>query len=120
MSTREHEEQFDRFLVEALSPPERVPDQPFVDRVRQQVRLDAALRARRACIFHRLGIELLSLVALGCGFAAIGASAEIAGFAREVPQVALVAVISVFALWVSLVAGPKVGGRMENLAVTWT
>ena len=106
MPTDDREEQFDRFLAEALSPPDRAPDAHFVGRVRQQIRLDELLRARRAGIFERLGIELLSLVALGCGLAAIGRSSEVAGLAREVPHLALVAVMLVFALWVPLVAVP--------------
>ena len=106
MPTHDHEETFDRFLAEALSPPERLPDQPFVDRVRQQVRLDEALRARRARIFHRLGIELLSLVALGCALAAIGNSSAVAEFALEVPHVALAGLLVIFVAWVPLVASP--------------
>ena len=106
MPTHDDEEQFDRFLAEALSPSERLPDPMFVDRVRQQVRLDEALRARRARIFHRLGIELLSLVALGCGLAAIGSSSAVEQFAFEVPHIALAGVLVIFAAWVPLVAGP--------------
>jgi hypothetical protein len=106
MPTRDHEEPFDRFLAEALSPPDRLPDQPFVERVRQQVRLDEALRARRAGIFHRLGIELLSLVALGCALAAIGSSPPVAQFARELPHVALAGLLVIFLAWVPLVAAP--------------
>jgi hypothetical protein len=108
MPTPDHEEQFDRFLAETLSPPAGEPDQQFVARVRQQVRLDEILRARRSGIFQRLGIELLSLVALGCGLVAMGSSSAVAGFAREVPHVALGAVILVFALWVPLVAARPV------------
>lgn len=106
MPMHDRDTQFDRFLAEALAPPQREPDPRFVDRVRQQVRLDELLRARRASMFERLGIELLSLVALGCGLAAIGSSSEVAAFARQVPHLALVAVILVFALWVPLVAVP--------------
>ena len=106
MPTPDQEEQFDRFLADSLSPPEGLPDQNFVDRVRQQIRLDEALRARRARIFHRLGIELLSLVALGCGLVAIGSSSAVARFAVEVPHVALAGVLVIFVAWVPLVAGP--------------
>ena len=106
MPTRDQDEQFNRFLAEALSPPEGLPDAHFVDRVRQQVRLDEALRARRARIFHRLGIELLSLVALGCGLAAIGRSSAATQFALEVPHVALAGVLVIFMAWVPLVAAP--------------
>ena len=106
MPTHDHEEPFDRFLAEALSPPEGLPDQQFVDRVRQQVRLDEALRARRARIFHRLGIELLSLVALGCALAAIGNSPAVTEFTRQLPHVALAGLLVVFVAWVPLVASP--------------
>ena len=107
MPTHDHDEPFDRFLAEALSPTEGLPDQQFVDRVRQQVRLDEALRARRARIFHRLGIELLSLVALGCALAAIGSSPPVAQFALELPHVALGGLLVIFAAWVPLVASPS-------------
>lgn len=106
MPTHDHDEAFDAFLTEALSPGEGLPDQAFVDRVRQQVRLDEVLRARRARIFHRLGIELLSLVALGCAFVAIGSSSVVAEFARELPHVALAGVLVIFVAWVPLVASP--------------
>ena len=107
MPTREQDELFDRFLAEALSPAERLPDQPFVDRVRQLVRLDEALRARRARIFHRLGIELLSLVALGCALAAIGSSPPVARFALELPHVALGGLLLIFVAWIPLVTTPS-------------
>lgn len=106
MPMHDRDTQFDRFLAQALAPPDRAPDQPFVNRVHQQVRLDELLRASRASTFERLGIELLSLVALACGLAAIGTSSEIADFTREVPHLALIAVMLVFALWVPLVAVP--------------
>ena len=104
MPTHDHDEAFDAFLTEALSPPEGLPDQQFVERVRQQVRLDEALRARRARIFHRLGIELLSLVALGCAFVAIGSSPPVAQFATELPHFALAGLLVIFVAWVPLVA----------------
>jgi hypothetical protein len=106
MPMHDRDTRFDRFIAEALAPPDRDPDPRFVDRVRQQVRLDELLRARRASMFERLGIELLSLVALGCGLAAIGAVSEVAAFARQVPHVALAGVMLVFALWVPLIALP--------------
>ena len=107
MSTPDPEEQLDRFLAEALAPRAGLPDQKFVDRVRQQVRLNEALRARRARMFHRLGIEILSLVALGCGLAAIGNSSAVAQFALEVPHIALAGVLVIFVAWVPLVASPS-------------
>jgi hypothetical protein len=107
MPTHEQDESFERFLAEALSPPEGLRDQAFVERVRQQVRLDEALRARRARIFHRLGIELLSLVALSCALAAIGSSPPVAQFALELPHVALAGLLVIFVAWVPLVATPS-------------
>ena len=104
MPTPDQDNQFDRFLADALAPREGLPDQTFVDRVRQQVRLDEALRARRARMFHRLGVEVLSLVAIGCGLAAIGSSSVVAEFALEVPHIALAGVLVIFVAWVPLVA----------------
>ena len=107
MPTHDQDEAFERFLAKTLSPPEGLPDQPFVDRVRQQVRLDEALRTRRAGIFHRLGIELLSLVALGCALAALGSSPPVAEFALELPHVALAGLLVIFVAWVPLVTSPS-------------
>ena len=104
MHTPDQDERFDRFLAEALSPDDRAPDPMFVERVGRQVRLDEMLRAKRAGIFRRLGIELLSLVALACAIAALGRSSEVAAFASEAPHWALAAVMLVFALWVPLIA----------------
>ena len=109
MPTPDQDEQFDRFLAEALAPAEGLPDPKFVDRVRQQVRLDEALRARRSRLFHRLGIEILSVVALGFGLAAIGNSSAVAQFALELPHVALAGVLVIFVAWVPLVASPSRG-----------
>ena len=101
--------QLDRMLGEALAPPRRAPDQQFVERVRQHVRLDELRRANRARLIERLGIELLSLVAIACGLAAIGASSEIAESVRQAPHLALSATMVVFGLWVTLIAKPKSG-----------
>lgn len=108
MPMTDRDAELDRLLAEALAPPDRAPDQQFVERVRQHVRLDELERGSRARLLEKLGIELLSLVALGCGLAAIGGSSEIGAFAREAPHLALPAVMLVFALWVPLVAGSKV------------
>ena len=102
--------EFDQFLAEALAPPRRAPDQQFVERVRQQVLLDELLRQRRARAVERLGVELLSLVAIGCGLAALGSSSEIAELIRQAPHLALAGAMLVFGLWVPLIAGPKRGG----------
>ena len=118
MQTPDQDQPFDRFLAEALSPAERAPDPLFVDRVRQQVRLDEMLRARRAGIFHRLGIEILSLVALGLGIAAIGGSPEVRAFASEAPHLALAAIMLLFALWVPLIAGSPNGQLATNRATS--
>lgn len=106
----EGEEEFDRFLARSLAPPQRAPDDRFADRVRHRIMLDELLRSRRAKVVERLGVELLSLVALGCGLAAIGASSEIADSMRQVPHVALITIMLVFSLWVPLVAQPTRGG----------
>ena len=100
---------FDRFLADALAPPERAPDRRFVERVQQHVRLDELSRANRSRLLDRLGIELLSLVALACGIAAIGGSSEIAESVRQAPHLALPAMMFVFGLWVTLVAKPRSG-----------
>lgn len=104
MAMNDPEAEFDRFLARSLAPPERAADRRFVDRVQRQVQLAEVLRARRARTFERIGIELLSLVALGCGLAAIASSSAIAESAGQVPHIALAGIMLVFALWVPLVA----------------
>ena len=110
MSMSDQQSQFDRFLAEALAPPGRSPDPRFVERVQQHIRLDELRRANRARLLERLGIELLSLVAIACGLAAIGASSEIAESVRQAPHLALPATMFVLGVWVTLVARPKSGG----------
>ena len=111
MPVADDEMEFDRFLAEALAPPRRPPDQRFAERVRRQIMLDEMLRAKRAKDVERLGVELLSLVALGCGVLALGRAPEIAESVRELPHVALGAMLMLFGLWVTLVAGPSKSAR---------
>ncbi|MGI8611265.1 MAG: hypothetical protein ACR2KH_03180 [Sphingomicrobium sp.] len=107
---------FDQFLSEALAPRRRAPDRPFIERVQQHIRFEELSRANRASLLERFGIELLSLVALACGLAVIGGSSQIAESARQAPQLALLATMLVFGLWVTLVARPRSSDIRGNLS----
>jgi hypothetical protein len=97
---------FDRFLAQSLAPPDRVPDKQFMARVSQQILLAKLQRRARAKMFERLGVEVLSIVALGCGLLAVGGGTDIADAAGNIPPMALIGVLILFGLWVGLVS-PK-------------
>ena len=99
-------DEFDRFLAQSLAPPERMPDPKFVGRVGQQIRLDELRRRSRAKMFERLGIELLSVIAVGCGLMAVGGGSDIADSAGHVPALALAGMAILFAFWVTVVSRP--------------
>ena len=97
-------DEFDRFLAQSLAPPNRVPDKQFLARVSQQIVLDKLHRRARAKMFERLGVELLSIVAVGAGLIAVGAGTNIADSAGAVPAVALAGMVILFGFWVTLVS----------------
>ena len=97
-------DEFDRFLAQSLAPPNRVPDQQFMARVSQQIRLDKLRRRARAKMFQRLGVELLSIIAVGAGLLAAGAGTNIADSTGNVPAAALVGMVILFGFWVTLVS----------------
>lgn len=103
MPMDDRDDDLGRFLADALAP-HRVPDQAFVDRVSQQIRLDELRRRGRARSAERLGIELMSVLAVGCGLLAIGMNASIADSAGNAPEAALVGIVILFSCWVALVS----------------
>ena len=104
MAMNESDDAFDRFLAQSLAPPERMPDNQFIRRVNQRIQLDTLHRRNRAKMFERLGVEVLSVMAVGCGLAALGAGAGIADSAGNIPAVPLVGMVILFGLWVTLVS----------------
>ena len=104
MPHTEQSEDFDRFLAQSLAPPNRVPDQQFLARVSQQVLVDKLQRRARTKMFERLGVELLSILAVGAGLVAVGAGTNIADSAGNTPAVALLGMLILFAAWVTLVS----------------
>ena len=97
-------DEFDLFLAQSLAPPNRVPDQQFLDRVSHQLALDKLRRRARANMVERLGVELLSILAVGGGLVAVGAGTNIADSAGNTPVAALVAMLILFAGWVTVVS----------------
>ncbi len=97
-------DEFDLFLAQSLAPPQRVPDRQFLARVSQQILLDKLRRRARAKMFERLCVEVLSIVAVGCGLLAVGAGTNIADSAGNIPPVALVGMVILFGFWVTLVS----------------
>jgi len=104
MPKNDGDQAFNLFLVQSLAPPDRLPDQQFLARVSQQILLDRLRRRARAKMFERLGVELLSIVAVGCGLVAVGAGSNIADSAGNIPPVALVGMVLLFGFWVTLVS----------------
>ena len=104
MTTTDHDAAFELFLARSLAPPERVPDQPFIRRVSQQILLEKLHRRSRGKMVERLGIEILSIIAIGAGLLAIGAGRPIADSAGNIPPAPLLGMVILFGLWVTIVS----------------
>ena len=104
MTNDDRDDGFDAFLAQSLAPPARVPDNHFIRRVNRQIQLEELHRRSRARMFQRLGAELLSVVAVGCGLLAVGAGTDIADSAGNIPAAALVGMVMLFGFWVTLVS----------------
>ena len=112
-------EDFDRFLAQSLAPPERMPDSKFVGRVRQQILLEKLRRRSLAKTFERLGVELLSILAVGCALLAVGAGSGIADSEGDIPAGALAGIAILFAGWVAVVSRPT-NRKVKKSTVTYT
>ena len=104
MANSDRDDGFDAFLAQSLAPPARLPDKSFIRRVNQQIQLDELHRRSRARMVQRLGVELLSLIAVAAGLLAVGAGTDIADSAGNIPAAALVGMVTLFGLWVTLVS----------------
>ena len=104
MSQIDEGDAFDAFLAQSLAPPDRIPDKQFLARVSQQMVLDKLRRRARAKMLERLGVELLSIVAVGAGLLAAGGGTRIAESAGNVPAAVVAGMMIVFAFWVALVS----------------
>lgn len=119
MTQTDGDDGFDAFLAQSLAPPARMPDNHFIRRVNRQIQLDELHRRSRSRMVRRLGIELLSVVAVGCGLLAIGAGTDIADSAGNTPAAALVGMVLTFGFWVALVSRQE-RFKSYNSAVTVT
>lgn len=101
---------FDLFLREALAPPERGPDRPFVARVETLVVLEERLQAEGRGLFHQLAMQVLAIAAVAAGLLWLGRAPAVAGFVESSPAIALSALLAGFTLLI-LVVGVQAGGR---------
>lgn len=101
---------FDDFLSQALAPPRRDPDRVFVARVQARVLLDEALRAQQRGALHRLGLQLLALLAVAAAFLLLSRSPEIAAFVAESPAIVMAALIALFSFFIGVFAGRTSSG----------
>ena len=104
---------FDLFLAQSLAPPNRVPDQQFLARVSQQVQLDKLRRRARSKMLERLGVELLSILAVGSGLIALGAGTDIADSAGNAPAMAVLGMVVLFGFWVTVVSRKQRVGTLS-------
>ena len=97
-------DEFDSYLATALAAPDRNPDRPFIARVQARIALDARLAAERRAVVRRLGLELLGLAAVAAALLLLGRAAPVAELVAESPAVALVALLSIFALLIAVLS----------------
>jgi len=94
-------DEFESFLSARLAPGEGAPDRRFVSRVQAHIAVEDRLAADRRSVIRRLGLELLGLAAVAAALWWLGRAAPIADLAAESPAVALIALLSIFALVVA-------------------
>jgi uncharacterized membrane protein len=97
-------EDFDRWLKASLEPANRKPDRAFAARVRAMVVLDERLRAAARATRRRLALEALALGATAVGAVLLARLPQFAGAISEAPEVAVMALLSGFALLVLLMS----------------
>lgn len=103
------EPDFEQLLAATLAPPNREPDVEFVLRVRLLCALDGRLRAERQARLGLFGRQALALAAFAAGLIWIGRAAPIEGFTGSSPALALIALLSVFAMLVAALAASSPG-----------
>ena len=103
-------DEFDLFLREAMAPPARGPDRPFVARVETLVVLEERLQAERRNVLHQLGLEILALAAIAAGLLWLGRAPAVALFVERSPAIALSALLAGFTL-LFLIVAMQAGGR---------
>ena len=103
-------DEFETFLTDALAPPARDPDREFVTRVQTRIAIEQRLLAERRTMLRRLGVELMGLAAIAAGLVLLARTEAIASLAAQSPGLAMVALVSVFALVVTAIAIPADNG----------
>ena len=103
-------DRFDRFLSEALAPPERGPDRAFVRLVQARVALEDRLSAERRAVLSGMFLKILALAAFAAGLVWLGRSPAVGGLAAESPAILLALLLAAFSFLVLLFSADR-GGR---------
>ena len=109
------DDDFDRFLSDALAPQEREPDRSFVSRVQARIAVEECFALQRRSLIRDLATQLLALLAVGAGTWWLGRSTPVAAWASESPATALAILLAMFmfvAAVITLRTGP---GERETL-----
>ena len=95
---------FDEFLRDALAPADRPDDLAFVARVQAVAKIQDRWAAERKAMWRRFARDMVALLALGAGVAAIMTAPSIAGMTSGDRPLLLGALIIGFGGWLSLLA----------------
>jgi hypothetical protein len=95
---------FDEFLRDALAPADRPEDLAFVARVQAVAKIQDRWAAERKVMWRRFARDMVALLALGAGVAAIMTAPSIAGMASGDRPLLLGSLIIGFGGWLSLLA----------------
>ena len=110
-------DEFDRFLADALAPPEREADRGFVLRVQAQIALEERFALERRLLLRNLVQQLFALVAVGAGAWWLGRSAPIADWAAESPATALATLLVAFMFVAAMFITRTVPRNVSNRAL---
>jgi hypothetical protein len=102
----DQDEAFDLYLRKELTPIDRGEDVAFSARVQALVALDSEWAANRRAMNHRLVRELIAILGLGAGVAAVAAAPSWALIVSGDRAIALAALILGFGMLVFLLSRP--------------
>ena len=93
---------FDRFLGQALAPPERQPDRRFVASVQARIALEQRLDRQRRRLLAGFFSQLAALVAVAAGIWVLARAQPVADWFAASPSIGLAALLAGFALVIAL------------------
>jgi hypothetical protein len=102
-------DEFDRFLKQALAPPERDEDHKFVARVQAAIRIEQQLQLERRSLVRTLVLQLVVIAAVAAALFSASRAPAVAALVAHSPDLARVVLVGAFAALVGLLTAGAAG-----------